>query len=160
MLRRAGAFTTPENQLSVDPRYEDSEAVLESKWKKWSERESFKRWTCISMIFRLVWHQEQTRPPPLHPRYSSIHGVPKTASDFHNRIKIPLTSCPKPLASEISYRMARSLPLIPFTAPHSHIRRGNTSTQPSPALCPNRHSPDYNCPSPRSLGPDIFSQRV
>jgi hypothetical protein len=42
MLRRAGAFA-PSNQMSADPRLEDSEAVLESKWRKWAERESFKR---------------------------------------------------------------------------------------------------------------------
>jgi len=43
MLRRAGAFAPVANQPSTDPRLEDSEAVLESKWRKWAERESFKR---------------------------------------------------------------------------------------------------------------------
>jgi hypothetical protein len=43
MLRRAGAFAPAANQSSADPRLEDSKAVLESKWRKWAERESFKR---------------------------------------------------------------------------------------------------------------------
>jgi hypothetical protein len=43
MLRRAGAFAPAANQSSADPQLEDPEAVLESKWRKWAERESFKR---------------------------------------------------------------------------------------------------------------------
>jgi hypothetical protein len=43
MLRRAGAFAPAANQSSADPRREDSKPVLESKWRKWAERESFKR---------------------------------------------------------------------------------------------------------------------
>jgi hypothetical protein len=43
MLRRAGAFAAPRQPLPFVPERSDSEAVLESKWSKWAERESYKR---------------------------------------------------------------------------------------------------------------------
>jgi hypothetical protein len=47
MLRRAGAFATPTKHSVLIPDLGDSEAVLESKWRKWVERESFKRYAFI-----------------------------------------------------------------------------------------------------------------
>lgn len=43
MLRRAGAFSDQHNLRLIVPAKDDSKAVLESKWAKWVERESFKR---------------------------------------------------------------------------------------------------------------------
>ncbi|PMD39393.1 hypothetical protein L207DRAFT_634003 [Hyaloscypha variabilis F] len=64
MLRRAGAFASTANLFSADPRLEDSEAVLESKWRKWAERESFKR-----LVLHLFIHDIQAsiglQKPPL-----------------------------------------------------------------------------------------------
>jgi len=43
MLRRAGAFNDQHNSGVIIPGKEDSEALLELKWKRWIEVESFKR---------------------------------------------------------------------------------------------------------------------
>ena len=43
MLRRAGAFAAPRNPSMFIPDRSDSDSVLESKWRKWAERESWKR---------------------------------------------------------------------------------------------------------------------
>jgi hypothetical protein len=44
MLRRVGAFAAPRNTSHLIPERNDSDAVNNSKWKKWVERESFKRY--------------------------------------------------------------------------------------------------------------------
>jgi hypothetical protein len=54
MLRRAGAFAPPGNASIFWPERKDSEAVLESKWRKWGERESFKRCLNSSLILLLL----------------------------------------------------------------------------------------------------------
>jgi len=43
ILRRAGAFSEQHNSLATAPREDDSEGLLELKWRKWAELESFKR---------------------------------------------------------------------------------------------------------------------
>jgi hypothetical protein len=50
MLRRAGAFAATRNESLLSPSIEDSQAVLESKWRKWAEKESFKRFILLSTI--------------------------------------------------------------------------------------------------------------
>lgn len=44
MLRRAGAFAALRNPLIFVPHRSDSDAALESKWRKWAEKESWKRY--------------------------------------------------------------------------------------------------------------------
>lgn len=44
MLRRAGAFAALRNPSIFVPQRSDSDAVLESKWRKWVEKESWKRY--------------------------------------------------------------------------------------------------------------------
>jgi len=44
MLRRAGAFEDQHNLHFIIPRQEDSETLLDLKWKKWIEIESLKRY--------------------------------------------------------------------------------------------------------------------
>lgn len=63
MLRRAGAFAAPRNPSIFIPDRSDSEPVLESKWRKWAERESWKRYPqshgikeSLLIICRLVLH--------------------------------------------------------------------------------------------------------
>ena len=48
MLRRAGAFAPPLNSTIFWPERNDSDNVIESKWRKWAERESFKR--CLMTV--------------------------------------------------------------------------------------------------------------
>lgn len=43
MMRRAGAFAARDSLSTFIRTYEDSETVLEAKWTKWAEIESFKR---------------------------------------------------------------------------------------------------------------------
>lgn len=50
MLRRAGAFAAPGNPSIFVPERNDSDGVLESKWRKWVERESWKRLAPLNLI--------------------------------------------------------------------------------------------------------------
>lgn len=43
MLRRAGVFATPREPASLNPKEDDSGDLLNTKWKQWVKRESFKR---------------------------------------------------------------------------------------------------------------------
>lgn len=51
MLRRAGAFAALRNPSIFVPLRSDSDAVLESKWKKWAEKESWKRYMLFYSSF-------------------------------------------------------------------------------------------------------------
>jgi hypothetical protein len=64
------------------------------------------------------------------------------------------------MASKNSHRMARPLSLVPTQTRCSCIFRRNTSKQLSPILLPSRHTLDSHRPSSRSLGTNIFHQRV
>ncbi len=64
------------------------------------------------------------------------------------------------MASKNSHRMARPLSLIQTQTRCSYIFRRNTSKQFAPILYPSRHTLDSYRPSSRSLGTDIFYQRV
>jgi len=44
MLRRAGAFAASRHPSPFIPERTDTETILESKWKKWAEMESYKRY--------------------------------------------------------------------------------------------------------------------
>lgn len=43
MLRRGGIFSLPPDTEALIPRSSDEGKVLEAKWRKWVQRESFKR---------------------------------------------------------------------------------------------------------------------
>ena len=43
MMRRGGVFGTPTGTEVVVPLESDTGHVLEAKWRKWAQRESFKR---------------------------------------------------------------------------------------------------------------------
>ena len=43
MMRRGGIFGAPADSQALIPHESDTGKVLEAKWKKWTERESFKR---------------------------------------------------------------------------------------------------------------------
>jgi hypothetical protein len=84
MLRRAGTFA-PSNQMPADPRLEDSEAVLESKWRKWAERESFKR--CISTWCTLVVNMSSNLMIDLF--FTSSSTISKHLLDFKSLLSFP-----------------------------------------------------------------------
>jgi endonuclease III len=51
MMRRGGMLTAaPDTQALIPCKY-DTEKVIEAKWKKWTERESFKR-----LVHALVYY--------------------------------------------------------------------------------------------------------
>jgi hypothetical protein len=63
MLRRAGAFAAPRHPSIFIPDRSDPDPVLESKWRKWAERESWKRYllnvdvtNSLLILYRLVLH--------------------------------------------------------------------------------------------------------
>jgi len=64
MLRRAGAFAAPRQPSHFMPERNDPDAVLASKWSKWTERESYKR-----LVLHLFIHDTDAsialQKPPL-----------------------------------------------------------------------------------------------
>lgn len=64
MLRRSGAFAAARPSPALVPEKTDSGAVLSSKWKKWAERESYKR-----LVLHLFLHDSHAsialQKPPL-----------------------------------------------------------------------------------------------
>ncbi|KAH6684053.1 hypothetical protein B0J14DRAFT_693318 [Halenospora varia] len=64
MMRRAGAFAARDSLSTFIPTYEDSKTVLEAKWTKWAEIESFKR-----LVLHLFIHDTHAsaglQKPPL-----------------------------------------------------------------------------------------------
>ncbi|TDZ29482.1 Nicotinate catabolism cluster-specific transcription factor [Colletotrichum spinosum] len=55
MLRRAGNFSAPPDSSSLAPALSDPPDVLDSKWRKFAQRESYKR-----LILHLFFHDIQT----------------------------------------------------------------------------------------------------
>lgn len=64
MIRRSGAFGAQKINTSMEPRPDDSGSLLDSKWKKWTEAESWKR-----LILQLFFHDNHAsvgmQKPPL-----------------------------------------------------------------------------------------------
>lgn len=47
MIRRSGAFGHQKYSTPIVPTKDDSKELLQSKWKKWAEEESFKRYMAV-----------------------------------------------------------------------------------------------------------------
>jgi hypothetical protein len=47
MLRRAGAFAAPQETARLTPDPTDDGQYLESKWRRWVKRESYKRFEAV-----------------------------------------------------------------------------------------------------------------
>lgn len=64
MIRRSGAFGAQKNNTDAEPQPNDSGPLLKSKWKRWTEAESWKR-----LILQLFFHDNQAsigmQKPPL-----------------------------------------------------------------------------------------------
>ncbi|KAF8865705.1 hypothetical protein BDZ45DRAFT_684227 [Acephala macrosclerotiorum] len=102
MLRRAGAFAPVGNASLLVPSPNDSDAVLESKWRKWVERESFKR-----LVLHLFIHDTHAsiglQKPPLMSLTEIKFPLPcsralwhaSTAQDWrHLYLALPVKSTP------------------------------------------------------------------
>lgn len=112
MLRRAGAFAPAGNASLLIPTSNDTDAILESKWKKWAERESFKR---------LVLHLF------IHDTHASI-GLQKAPLISLTEIKFPLP-CSRALWHASSAQDWRTLYL-------------SLPTKATPTFLDALHSPD------------------
>ncbi|KAK1596862.1 uncharacterized protein LY79DRAFT_33894 [Colletotrichum navitas] len=55
MLRRAGSFSTPPDSPAIIPTLEDPPDVLDTKWRKFAKRESYKR-----LVLHMFFHDIQT----------------------------------------------------------------------------------------------------
>ncbi|PVH79735.1 hypothetical protein DL98DRAFT_460770 [Cadophora sp. DSE1049] len=64
MLRRAGVFAASRLPSSSSPLMSDSEAVVDSKWRNWVERESFKR-LALHVFTHDVFASVGLQKPPL-----------------------------------------------------------------------------------------------
>ena len=54
MMRRAGVFAMGTISIDLIPNIDDSIPILEAKWRKFVERESFKRWVLSKIVFVLI----------------------------------------------------------------------------------------------------------
>ncbi|KAK2600678.1 hypothetical protein N8I77_010196 [Diaporthe amygdali] len=97
MLRRAGAFSAPADSPALVPLDSDSPEALETKWKKFISRESYKSlpasrdlWCApTAEAWRQVHHSKTTMPRPL-PRVSEVLHCVDVLDELEEFIDIDL----------------------------------------------------------------------